>query len=436
MRVLLVTHRFPPFGVAGVERVAEQTALELTAAGDEVTVLTHRASVAPPLPRLQRSSHLGLEVLMMSGGGPLHGRFPKHGATLERLFERTLLDVDPDVVLICHLMDHSPAYVTIAHRWGVPVAFELHDYYAVCEQARLERVSGELCDGPHGGRACARHCFAGQERTRERWALRTHMFRRALEQADALVAPSQFVADYFTAAFGATIATPRVLGNGVSVPGPASYRRPAEGPLRIAYVGTVVAHKGVHVIVEALGRARLDEVELTLFGLTVEPYFGELMNRAAEISGLKIGSFGPYEPEQLRLLLTDIDLVIVPATWWETYSIVIREALACGIPVIASRLGALPEGIRDGENGMLFEAGSSAELAQILVHLDTNRDTLARLRAGIRPSDWTSVPERAGRMRELLLELATRRADARGAQDELDGLATLRDSLGDSLSIA
>jgi glycosyltransferase involved in cell wall biosynthesis len=428
VRVLIVTHRFPPFGVSGVERVAEQTARELMAAGDEVIVLTRRQSIAPALPRLERSSHRGTEVLMIAGGGPLHGRFPKHATVLERLFERTLLETQPDVVLATHLMDHSPGYVAIARRWRIPVVLELHDYYTICEQARLQRVSGELCDGPNAGSACAAHCFAGQDHGLERWALRTHMFRRALEQADALVTPSQFVADQFTGTFGASIPVPRVIGNGVEFKGRPPRPPGEDGPLSVGYVGSIVAHKGVHVIVEALRSARLPAAKLTLLGVAVEPYFRELRESAAEVEGLELHALGSFAPEQLPPLLDGIDVVVVPSLWWETYSIVIREALACGIPVIASRLGALPEGIREGENGLLFTAGSSFDLAHILHALDEDRSILSRLAEGIRTSDWSSVPERAGRMREILSEVvAERRAPT--PDGDFAELTILRDGL-------
>jgi len=419
MRVLIVTRHFPPFGVTGVERVAEQTALELRAAGDTVTVLFRRETQAPPMPLVEPGSHRGIETRMIAGGGPLHSTFPRFMSVLERIFERTLLEVQPDVVLCCHLMDHSPAYVSIAHRWRIPVVLELHDYYTVCEWARLQRPSGDLCPGPDSGRACATYCFPDQERSLERWALRTHMFRRALEQSDALVAPSQFVAD-------------RVIGNGVALsPRPP---RPAPGPdqpLKLAFIGTVVPHKGVHVILDALRKARLPAVHLTLFGVAVESYMRELHESAAEIDGLLLRVFGTYEPEQLSLLLEDTHAVVIPSLVTETYSITAREAFACGMPVIASRIGALPEGVRDGENGLLFEPGSAFQLARHLQTIDADRTLLGKLAAGIRASDWTSVPERAARMRAILRDVAERQPDSHGVLDELSELTILRDALSE-----
>lgn len=428
MRVLLVTHLYPPFGLTGVERVAEQTALSLTGAGHEVIVLSRRESAAPPIPKVERTQRRGIEVVMLSGGGPLHGRFPKLSAVLDRLFERTLIECEPDVVLISHLMNHSPGYVAVAHRWGVPVVLELHDYYMACEQARLQRTSGELCGGPEGGRACAVHCFPEQERSLERWALRTRLFRDALEQADALLTPSQFVADYFHKLYGRALPPLHVIGNGIDTANAPLRVNDDERPFSVGYIGAVTQHKGVHILVDALRQAQLPNARLTLFGVVTQPYFGELLETAQKIDNLQFQAYGGFEVAELPILLGGVDVVVVPSIWWETYSIVIREAFACGIPVIASRLGALPEAVRDGKNGFLFSPGDSLELATMLRALDSDRNQLAALRNGIRASDWMSVEERMRQLREVL-RTVVEQAPLKTPMPEAEELAILRDAL-------
>lgn len=429
MRVLLVTHRYPPFGVTGVERVAEQTAESLQAGGDEVTVLTKRETAAPPFPILERTQRRGVAVTMISGGGHLHGRFPRFAPALERLFEQVLLEVDPDVVLASHLLDHSPGYVSIARRWGVPVILELHDYYAVCELARLERRWGGLCRGPEGGHACAVHCFPEQPQTDQRWALRTHMFRRALELSTALIAPSRFVEDYFRAAFGPSLPPLHVIGNGVDVRADRPRRLAADDPLSVGYIGTVIPHKGVHVLIDALRLARLPAARLLLFGGVVGPYLEKVLEGADRIENLECRAFGQFDPAQLPMLLDEVDVLVVPSLSWETYSLVIREAYACGVPVIASRIGALPEGVREGENGLLFEPGSASSLAAHLQTLSVDRSRLQALRDGIRPTDWLTVEERTNRLRALITEVLADRAHLAPNSSDLTELSILRDAL-------
>jgi glycosyltransferase involved in cell wall biosynthesis len=431
VRVLLVTHRYPPLGVAGVERLAEQTARGLTALGHDVLVLTRHDSNAPPLPILERTEQDGVRVFTLTGAGPLLNRFPALTPRLERLFEIALLEAAADVVLITHLVNHSPGYVSVAHRWQVPVIMELHDFFAVCERAHLDRVSGELCDGPDGGRACATYCFPEQDRSLARWSLRTHMFRQALEHAEALIAPSNFVADYFRRTLGSSAPPLHRLGNGVDFPSAPAAVAPdvaPDVPLHLACVGVVAAHKGIHVLIEALRMARLPGVRLTLMGDINPGYFRSIASRAAEVPGLEFRALGRFAPHELPFLLTDVDAVVIPSLVWETYSIVARESFACGIPVLASRLGALTEAVRHGENGLLFEPDSALDLATTLQLLD--RPQLSRLRGGIRNADWISVEERTRRLEALLSDVARRGRPLAGTS-ELSELAILREPLLD-----
>jgi glycosyltransferase involved in cell wall biosynthesis len=56
--------------------------------------------------------------------------------------------------------------------------------------------------------------------------------------------------------------------------------------------------------------------------------------------------------------------VVVPSIWYESFGLTLVEAFACGVPVIASRLGSMAEIVRDGETGLLFEPGNSDDLAE------------------------------------------------------------------------
>ena len=81
-------------------------------------------------------------------------------------------------------------------------------------------------------------------------------------------------------------------------------------------------------------------------------------------------------------ILRRIDLLVIPSLWHETFSIVAREALLSGTPIVASEVGAIPEVVRSGQNGLLVPAGDTDSLHHALHSLSTNRDLLARLRDG------------------------------------------------------
>lgn len=433
MRVLLVCHGYPPFGVAGVERVSEQTARSLTARGHEVTVLSRRPTAAPPTLALEHDVRDSVPVIWIAGGGATFGEYPGREPELEQAFERVLAETAPDVVLLSHLLHHSPGYVAIAHRWRIPVVTELHDFYFCCPRAHLERASGERCAGPEGGAACAVHCFPSDppEEAQARWSLRSHTFRRALHDADVVLSPSELVASHFAERRGDALPI-QVLGNGV----PASFRRASEqrgrtrsetAPLHVASIGVATHHKGFHVAVEALKRAELRAARYTIFGMPTTPYDEQLRDAAKDVEGLELRLFGRFEPEQLPALLGDVDVVVVPSLVEETYSIAAREALACGVPVVASRLGALPAAVRDGGNGWLFNPGDASELAVLLQRFDEERDLLDALAGGIRDSDTITVEERAESLEAVLRD--TIRAGARPATSEERELRLLREAL-------
>jgi glycosyltransferase involved in cell wall biosynthesis len=408
MRMLFVTHSYPPFGLAGVERVTEQSVRAFTAAGHSVTVLSRRLTGAPPLPGIDWRQRDDIDVVTITGPrGGIDGSFLDR---LDMLFERVLLKVLPDVVIIAHLMDHSPRYVLVAKRWAIPVVMELHDYYQVCERARLERVSGELCDGPRGGKSCEVHCFPAGAGKKGHWVLRTHLFGLAIRHADEFVCPSKFVADLFC-----DLGVPRARINvihcalpewkGILTGTHVSASQGRNAPLHIVSLGTVIPHKGQHVVIEALRKARLASVRYTVIGSVTRPYADEVRQAANTVGGLELRMYGAYERELLPALLEGVDLIVVPSVWRESFSIVVREALACGVPVIASRIGALPEAIREGENGLLFTPGAASELAAILQEVDADRSRLEVLRRGIRASDWIGDEERRRQLEDVVMRV-------------------------------
>jgi glycosyltransferase involved in cell wall biosynthesis len=69
----------------------------------------------------------------------------------------------------------------------------------------------------------------------------------------------------------------------------------------------------------------------------------------------------------------------MPSLWYENCPRTLVEAFACGLPVIASRLGAMAALVREGETGLLFEAGNAADLADKLVWADSHPGEMQRM---------------------------------------------------------
>jgi glycosyltransferase involved in cell wall biosynthesis len=437
MRVLLVTHCYPPDSVAGVERYTEGLAEQLHRAGDQVTVLARRVNPSIWPIRVQRDrDRNGIEVIWLVGGSSALDHFMLHDEPLSRLFRSAVLETEPEVVHFNHLLNFSPRSTDLAHTMGAAVVMTLHDFFMACPLVHLQRLDGQLCGGPEGGLACARTCFAYEGSVAmARWGTRTTYFRQVLASAERIICPSHYLGSFFQA-FSPKPEQIRVIPNGISLSRPVTPIGPTDSPplsrdgLRLAFLGSVAPLKGAHVIVQAIRMAGLRQISLSILGESPLPgYVQQLRDEAAAVPGLTISFQGRYAPAELPTLLRDVDCVVVPSQVPESFSITTREAMTQGIPVLASNIGALPEAIVDGQNGFVFGHNRPAELAAILQLLHEEPGLLRRLRAGARATEMMTVPENAAAVREVyqqaIAAFEQRRPTASGDADEQTALRTL-----------
>ncbi len=176
----------------------------------------------------------------------------------------------------------------------------------------------------------------------------------------------------------------RVVYNGVQDCG--GSMRQAGGSLRIGIIGRVAPEKG-HV--DFLRMAR----ELTTAGLPCrfvicgdgqhsgDGFLGEIRSLA---TGLPV-EFVPWQSD-VRPVLAELDLLIVPSKPVDATPRVIPEALSAGVPVIAYRIGGIPEVLGDGDGGILVPPGDVPALARVVGQLIADPERVSRLRERARQS--------------------------------------------------
>lgn len=106
-----------------------------------------------------------------------------------------------------------------------------------------------------------------------------------------------------------------------------------------------------------------------------------------------------YTPAELPRLYNTADICVIPSVWLEPFGIAAIEAMACGVPVVASRTGGLADIITDGENGLLFAPGDAAMLAGKIALLLDNAEMRERIgvegrRKALEAYDWTKIMSR------------------------------------------
>jgi glycosyltransferase involved in cell wall biosynthesis len=432
MNVLLTTHRLPPDGVAGVERITEDLANGLALRGETVTVATRQWSRRARIVRRWKRE--------VTSTGVRVERLPGVPAPLERAFaedERVSRDflqifgaARPDVVHVMHAYGFSPGCIDAALERRVPLVVSLQDFFFACPLAHLEKKDGRLCPGPYGGKECAATCFRDDPRADARWSLRAAYFRAVLAAATDVIAPSQHVASYFTAE-GIAARPIRVIANGLAL-GERPARpcaRPQRGRLRLGYVGAVASTKGVDLIFDALALTDRESRPESLLVAGAEPnrpYAKRLRATAGRLEGVDVSFAGEYERPALERLLADVDIVVVPSRVPETFSLTVREAQALGIPTIVARVGALPDAIEEGVTGWSFTVNSPGSLAQVFDRLAADPASVKRARTAVSRLHFTTVDDHV----EQVLDVYRSAVTASSVPDELQAeVASLRQAL-------
>ncbi len=145
--------------------------------------------------------------------------------------------------------------------------------------------------------------------------------------------------------------------------------------------------KAPHILLEAFAGLARGAATLELFG-GIAAYHGDDSYRQRVqplLATPGVRMHGPVPHESIAEAFAAMDVLVVPSTWLENAPLVIREAFAAGVPVIASDRGGMAESIHHGVSGLLFEPGNSAALRAAIERLIAEPDLLERLRGSLPP---------------------------------------------------
>lgn len=375
MRVLSVGNAYPPHHLGGYEVIQRGVVEELRARGHESRVLTtdYRNPDLPADTSEDPDVHRELRWYWRDHAWPkLAARerleLERHNA---RVFDRHLAELRPDVVAWWALGGMSLSLVERARRTGVPTVFFVLDYWPYYG---FEHDQWLAMFAPRSRRAAA---LAAQRATGIPTSVRLEESGRWLFCSESL--RSQVV--------GPGHALPHaehgILAPGIERRFLQEPREPApEWRWRLLYLGRVVEQKGVATAVEALARLPA-EATLRIVGPGDAPYRRELEARAAALGVSERVTFAPpVGREQTVAAYRDADALLFPVVWDEPFGLVPLEAMALGVPVVATGRGGSGDFLANGVNSLLFEARDADALAAAVSRLAADPELRERLRSG------------------------------------------------------
>ena len=357
-----MTNWYPPRHLGGYELLCYDTMVGLEERGHETHVLCGDTVLGrgdPPdrdherrVRRTLRLYHDGADVLRPSWRERL--AIERHN---QRELRRAIEETDPEVISIWHMAGVSHGLITAAVRSGRPLVFTVCDDWLVYG-VRLDPWADRFNGSPRGR-------LAG----------------RVLEWITGVPCVLPDIGDAGTFLFPTTATASTAVRKGRWTPQrraliwghvdndlftPRSEHRPWSW--RIVTTGRFDPRKGFETVLRSLPLLP-DEATLACWGRGGETERRRLETIAHELGVGDSVRFGSLEREELPAAYRDADVFVFPSLWEEPFGMVPVEAMACGVPVVATGTGGSAEFLVDGMNCRLYPAGDHRALADRLIEL-------------------------------------------------------------------
>lgn len=406
MNILHVALGLPPLRTGGLTRYCSELMEAQVAAGDQVS-LVYPGRYLPGKVRFHRSEWRGVVAYELINPLPVALTFgvaePDSFVTPCRdtdVFERLLADISPDVIHVHSFMGIYREFFEVAKHLSVPTVFTTHDYYPMCPRCTFVAPGGVLCTSGSSAEACAVCCRGGM--TKKMSLVMQSGLYASLKSAGLLKklassvksgmssqgeapvdAPSQGQIDayahlleynksvfnlfdlvlvnskttwdeYFPVFPDADYKFARISHAGLEANHEVKKAPGRDATPVFGYFGGRKEYKGYGTLMAAAHMLHDDGVvfKLRLYG-----------DDCGDLTLPETHSIGYIAPNQIFGILRELDAVIVPSIYHETFGFVVLEALCAGIPVLCSdAVGASdlvsPEAV--------FPAGDAGALAKTI----------------------------------------------------------------------
>jgi glycosyltransferase involved in cell wall biosynthesis len=372
MRLMLVSSRYRADAVGGAEAVVRQLALTGSSLGHDVAVLTamsesSAASHVIELPGVRGSIEVfhvrpsPLYAMQTSSEYDLPQRLFAHFRDLSPRkgvadVEQALQTFQPDIIVTNNFRGLGASTLVAASRHKSRWIHVIHDMQLIVPSGLMmirpeDKTVWERkpIAGPY--RAWTRHLVRSVDKViaPSRWILNAHLAHGFFDNTKTALVQYPPIPQTFTDTFDATLSKDVELN-------------PHQRTLRVFLAGQLEYHKGILWAVSAMKAAPFP-LDITVCGSTARASSESTVLTDAKTSHTRVRMEGKVPHHKVAQLMQQSDVVVVPSLAHESFSLVVAEAQALGIPIVASRSGGIIERV---PAAMTFEAGSAEGLITCL----------------------------------------------------------------------
>ncbi len=382
MRILILTDLYPPFSMGGYEMRCKETVDELSRLGHTVYVLTGQGANQHTEQEVHIYRRLFLDPLSdfffnLPSRGPLklrrryrQLRWAVQCRRNAKITRRLTAEVKPDLAFIWNMEYAGINPVLALQDLRIPTVFSIGAYWLI-------HLKQELCEEPSPIKRRFRSALIG---LRDFSQLDFSHLVTISEYLKRVYGEHGFSQDHIQV-------IPRGLPTQSILPeGELDQLPQIDGDqIRLVFTGRVVPDKGPDIAIQALGilikECGLSSLKLELIGTGPDEYITGLKEMSQKLSIEKNITFlGKLEQKEVLKRYSQYHALLVPSRWEEPLGVTVLEAMARGLPVIASTHGGIPEMIRDGQNGLLTSDDQPRTLAGAILHLIQNNDLTHKMR--------------------------------------------------------
>lgn len=356
MKIVLFNSYYHPHVGGGAEVVLKEQAEGLQKRGYEVFVVTtHGEDIVKTEivdgVRVIRIPHCNQYWAYRVKNKPFYSKLRWHLKDIYNFsikkYVDNILDNEKPNLAICHNLSGLSISVwdSLKER-NIKIIQEIHDQYMTCINSNAF----------NGNKYCEKPC-----RICKTFRI---LHRLKSSKVDTVIGVSKFVLDRFVNLGYYKDSKKFVLHNARSFPIVENNLWKEGHTLRIGFIGNVSKVKGVDILVKAFIKTRIDAT-LIIAGIVSDNLFMKELESYTKIDD-RIKIIGFVDSQEFY---RKVDVVVIPSVWPDTFPTVAFEACANNIPVICSRIGGLPEIIKQNENGLLFSPGNIDELKSIIENL-------------------------------------------------------------------
>ncbi|MDA3888780.1 MAG: glycosyltransferase, partial [Allgaiera sp.] len=352
-RLVVVNVFYPPQAIGGATRVVHDNVRLLRenyGTKYEIDVICTLEGGSDPL-SVTTDTEDSIRVWAITIPAQPKGEMTPRDPMVAEVFERLISQLNPDLIHFHCVQRLTASVVDIARLRKIPYLITLHDgwwispnQFIIDERDRIEVYDYRRQDAPD-------------------FPQRALALVSPLQGAARLLAVSAPFADLHR---DCGLDNIEVTENGVSAL-PTCIRRPSpSGRVRLAHIGGASRHKGFHLVRNALLANSYSNLEFLLVDHALAPG-----TEIQEVWGTTpVTRMAKVPQSDIAELYERIDILLAPSIWPESYGLVTREAMACGVWVITSDRGAIGADIEDGVNGHLVEVSTYEGLARSLWTVD------------------------------------------------------------------